>query len=107
MTGFAGGHLVAHCAALGHEIHGLVRPGREDAAPAPAQPHAVDLLDSDAVAAAVARVRPDRVFHLAGASSVGSSFAEPIATWRANLQGTLSVPFGDVKKGHSDSVRGR
>ncbi|MDX6554748.1 MAG: GDP-4-dehydro-6-deoxy-D-mannose reductase [Miltoncostaeaceae bacterium] len=91
VTGFAGGHLVAHCAALGHEIHGLVRPGRENVAPSPAHPHAVDLLDPDAVAAAIARVRPDRVLHLAGASSVGSSFGDPIATWRANLQGTLAV----------------
>jgi GDP-4-dehydro-6-deoxy-D-mannose reductase len=89
VTGFAGGHLVAHCDALGHEIHGLVRPGREGAAPAPVQPHAVDLLDPDAVAGAIARVRPDRVVHLAGASSVGRSFGEPLETWRANLEGTL------------------
>ena len=91
VTGFAGRHLAAHCAALGHEVHGLVRPGREGAAPASAQPHAVDLLDPDAVGGALARVRPDRVVHLAGASSVGRSFGEPLETWRANLQGTLSL----------------
>ena len=91
VTGFAGGHLVAHCAALGHEIHGLVRPGRERAAPAPVHPHAIDLLDPDAVAGAIARVRPDRVVHLAGHSSVGRSFAEPLETWRSNLDGTRSL----------------
>ncbi len=91
VTGFAGGHLVAHCAALGHEIHGLVRPGREDAVPPHVHPHAIDLLDPDAVAGAIARVRPDRVVHLAGHSSVGRSFGEPLETWRANLEGTLSL----------------
>ena len=91
VTGFAGRHLVAHCAELGHEIHGLVRPGREGAAPEPVVPHPVDLLDPTDVAAAVARLSPDRVFHLAGASSVGRSFGAPIETWKANLGGTLAV----------------
>lgn len=91
ITGFAGGHLAARCTALGHDVHGLVRPGREGAVPAGAAAHAADLFDPGSVAAAIERVAPDRVVHLAGHSSVGRSFAEPRATWDANLGGTLSL----------------
>ena len=34
---------------------------------------------------------PDAVAHLAGASSVGSSFGDPLGTWEVNLGGTLAV----------------
>jgi GDP-4-dehydro-6-deoxy-D-mannose reductase len=91
ITGFAGGHLAGLCARLGHEVHGLVRPGRESAAPAGAVAHAVTLTDPASVGAAIAAVAPERVVHLAGASSVGESFAAPVATWEANLLGTLGV----------------
>ena len=90
-AGFAGRHLASHCAALGHEVHALVRPGREPAAPAPAAAHGADVADAEAVAAVLRGVRPDRVVHLAGASSVGRSFAEPLATWAVNLGGALGV----------------
>ena len=39
----------------------------------------------------LAAARPDRIVHLAGASSVGRSFAEPLATWEVNLGGTLGL----------------
>lgn len=91
ITGFAGGHLARHCAELGNEVHGLVRPGREAAAPAGATAHAADLGDAAAVAGLLERLMPDRVLHLAGHSSVGRSFGEPAATWEANLGGTLAV----------------
>ena len=34
---------------------------------------------------------PDAVAHLAGASSVGASFADPLGTWDVNLGGTLAL----------------
>jgi GDP-4-dehydro-6-deoxy-D-mannose reductase len=37
----------------------------------------------------LARVRPDRVFHLAGQASVGDSFSDVVGTWAANATGTL------------------
>jgi GDP-4-dehydro-6-deoxy-D-mannose reductase len=91
VTGFAGGHLAAHCAALGHTVHGLVRPGREDAVGAGVVAHAADLGDPASVAAVLRAARPDRVVHLAGASSVGRSFADPVGTWEVNLGGTIAV----------------
>jgi GDP-4-dehydro-6-deoxy-D-mannose reductase len=91
ITGFAGGHLASLLLAEGHEVHGLVRPGREAAAPPGTTPHPADLLDPAAVGALLDEVQPGRVFHLAGAASVGRSFADPLGAWRDNLQGTLSV----------------
>ncbi len=91
ITGFAGGHLAARCRAEGHEVHGLVRPGREGAAPAGTTAHPAALTDPASVGAVLEAVRPGWVFHLAGAASVGGSFADPIGTWRDNLQGTLGV----------------
>ena len=90
-TGFAGRHLSAHCAALGHEVHGLVRPGREGALPPGVVAHAADLGDPASVAGVLERSAPGGVVHLAGASSVGRSFAEPVATWDVNLGGTIGV----------------
>jgi GDP-4-dehydro-6-deoxy-D-mannose reductase len=90
-TGFAGHHLCSYIAALGHEVHGLVRPGREPALPHGVVPQVADLRDPRSVAGALGRAAPDRVFHLAGASSVGRSFAEPVATWEVNLGGTIGL----------------
>jgi GDP-4-dehydro-6-deoxy-D-mannose reductase len=90
-TGFAGRHLSSACTALGHEVHALVRPGREGAVERGVRAHAADLGDPAEVTALVRRLAPDGVVHLAGASSVGGSFADPLATWRVNLGGTLSV----------------
>jgi GDP-4-dehydro-6-deoxy-D-mannose reductase len=90
-TGFAGHHLSSYCAALGHEVHGLVRPGREGAVPEGVVAQVADLREPGSVAALLERTTPDRVVHLAGASSVGRSFAEPVDTWEVNLGGTIGL----------------
>lgn len=90
-TGFAGHHLSSHCAALGHEVHGLVRPGRERALAPGVIAHAADLRDAAAVAGVLEAAAPEGIVHLAGASSVGRSFAEPAATWDVNLGGTIAL----------------
>ena len=90
-TGFAGHHLCSYCSALGHEVHGLVRPGREAALAPGVVAHAADLRAAASVAGVIERAAPDRVIHLAGASSVGRSFAEPVATWEINLGGTIGL----------------
>jgi len=90
-TGFAGRHLSSCCTALGHEVHALVRPGREGAVVRGVRAHVADLGDAAQVGALVARVAPEGVVHLAGASSVGRSFGDPLGTWDVNLGGTLSV----------------
>ncbi len=76
-TGFAGRHLTSCCAAAGHEVHAL--------------PREVDVRDGEGVARAVRELAPDAVAHLAGVSSVGGSFADPLGTWDVNLGGTLAL----------------
>jgi GDP-4-dehydro-6-deoxy-D-mannose reductase len=79
--GFVGRHLVEHLAACGDEVVGVDHHG-----PAP-----VDVTDGDALRAIVADARPDAVYHLAGWSHVGSSWADPVAVLRSNAEGTLQV----------------
>ncbi|OSM04037.1 GDP-mannose 4,6-dehydratase [Magnetofaba australis] len=39
----------------------------------------------------VKRVAPDEIYHLAGQSSVGASFADPAGTWRSHLDSALAL----------------
>ena len=50
-----------------------------------------DISDSEAVRRAVAEARPEIVFHLAAQSLVRRSYSDPIATYRTNLIGTLTL----------------
>jgi GDP-4-dehydro-6-deoxy-D-mannose reductase len=94
VTGFVGHHLAAHLRSAGHEVLGFVRDdggGDGEVLPAGVTAHTGDLLDPDSVARAVRAAAPEGIVHLAGASSVGRSFAEPLLTWDVNLRGTLTV----------------
>ena len=71
-TGFAGRHLCSHCLGLGHEVHALVRPGREEAVPPGVTAHPAELADPASVAAALRAAAPERLFHLAGARRSGA-----------------------------------
>jgi GDP-4-dehydro-6-deoxy-D-mannose reductase len=79
-TGFVGPHLAATLAASGHEVWTTDRgaTGADRHLPC-------DLTDATATRALVESVRPERVFHLAGLSSVAWSFAHPQETLLANL----------------------
>lgn len=48
----------------------------------------VDLREPDQVRAAIAAIRPDRVYHLAAQSSVAKSWQEPEFTMAVNVKGT-------------------
>ncbi len=79
--GFVGRHLIEHLRASGDEVDVVDRHGDR----------AVDITNGPAVNAAIADVRPDAVYHLAGWADVGGSWAEPVAAFRANAEGTLNV----------------
>jgi GDP-4-dehydro-6-deoxy-D-mannose reductase len=51
----------------------------------------LDLRDADAVRDLVARIRPDRIYHLAGQAFVPRSFAAPWETLEVNIRGTLNL----------------
>jgi GDP-4-dehydro-6-deoxy-D-mannose reductase len=91
-AGFAGGHLARALLAQGDEVWGTLQAGH---APPPelAAVHWVpmEITSAPSVADAVARARPERVFHLAAQASVGDSFCDPAATWEVNATGTLRL----------------
>jgi GDP-4-dehydro-6-deoxy-D-mannose reductase len=91
-AGFAAGHLFDRLAAGpgAPRLIGWHRPGGTPPGATGAAVHwrAVDLLDADAVAAAVAAEPPDQVYHLAGATHQGKSFAQPTDVLRVNAMGT-------------------
>jgi GDP-4-dehydro-6-deoxy-D-mannose reductase len=74
-AGFAGGHLLA---LLDDDV---VAPTRAE----------LDLLDAEAVRAAVRDARPERVFHLAALASVGHSWRAPREVLEANVSMTVNL----------------
>jgi GDP-4-dehydro-6-deoxy-D-mannose reductase len=89
-SGFAGGHLVAACAAAGDEVAALSRSGDVGSSGA-AHGVAADLLDAGATRAAVAAAAPDIIYHLAALAHVGRSWSDPAATLAHNQAMSLSV----------------
>jgi len=80
VSGFVGRHLVAHLSAAGDDVEGCDRADGS-----------VDIVDLDSVRSVLARTRPEIVYHLAGWSDVGGSWAAPVDVFRANAEGTLNV----------------
>ena len=80
VSGFVGRHLSEHLRAMGDEVEGCDRADGS-----------VDIGDLDSVQSVVDRVKPEVVYHLAGWSDVGGSWAAPIEVFRANAEGTLNV----------------
>jgi GDP-4-dehydro-6-deoxy-D-mannose reductase len=94
INGFVGGHLAEHLIACSAgDVWGLARQ------PALALPQlrgrvqlvAADLGELDQVIAALASVRPDVIFHLAGQSNVPRSFADPAQTLTTNVLAQLHL----------------
>jgi len=97
-TGFKGAWLSLWLKKLGAHVSGL-------ALPAPTSPnlHSViqagtfqqeimlDIRDARALAAAVAEVQPEFIFHLAAQPLVRQSYAEPLATLETNVNGTAHL----------------
>lgn len=97
-TGFKGSWLTLWLSELGAEVHGLALPAEagQMLAPLVAESGRVRHVDGDirdlaAVRAAVDRVRPDFVFHLAAQALVRRSYADPHATFHTNLMGSVNV----------------
>lgn len=80
VSGFVGHHLVEHLESLGDDVTGCDRADGT-----------LDVLDPASVRAAIDRARPEVVYHLAGWSDVGASWAAPMDVFRVNAEGTLNV----------------
>ncbi len=95
--GFVGRHLlpVLRRSFPRATLIAALRPG-DDAGPDRAglgadETVAFDLLQPDAMGPMLRAARPDGLVHLAAQASVGASFTDPMASWRANLLGTLAL----------------
>jgi GDP-4-dehydro-6-deoxy-D-mannose reductase len=98
IAGFAGSYLAELALREGAEVVGTVLPGapidnlaavRKDVVVVPC-----DLTEPGAAAAMLRATRPDRVFHLAGASVVGTSWALRANVLRTNLEATYQLCEG-------------
>jgi GDP-4-dehydro-6-deoxy-D-mannose reductase len=87
-AGFAGSHVVQTLAGAGNVI-GWMRatPPPDDIAPL-ARWQQVDLLDREAVRAAIYRAKPDAVYHCAGAPNVAYSWRDTVSPLSNNVLGT-------------------
>lgn len=85
ITGQDGSFLAEQLVASGAAVHGLIREDDEAAAELAARLPAItlhtgDLLDPAGLHALVADLKPNRIFNLAGISSVAQSWQEPVLT---------------------------
>jgi GDP-4-dehydro-6-deoxy-D-mannose reductase len=100
-TGFAGGHLLEHLIGLGRTVAGWSNPGGQQ----PADIHAdvdwraIDLLDREAVAAALAELQPSAIYHCGGVADVGGSWSRREQALRVNVMGTHHVLEGVRRAG--------
>ncbi len=93
--GFVGGHLLAYLSRSSNlSLHGTLigeaerRPGLAEICP---RLWVVDLRDPEAVRDLITKVRPERIFHLAGQAYVPRSFDDPWETLETNIRGTLNL----------------
>src|SRR3546814_3533213 len=80
--GFVGRHLERHLRASGDEVLIIDRHGD----------HAVDITDGPAIAAKLADVAPDAVYHLAGWADVGASWRDPVGARSEEHTSALQSP---------------
>ena len=94
--GFAGSHLadylLAHPNNAGDEVWGCDLSGaRRPFHPPDLKLLAADLRDDAAVTQMIERVRPDRIYHLAGQAYVGDSWSRPWETLENNLRPQVNL----------------
>jgi UDP-glucose 4-epimerase len=106
-AGFIGSNLVDALLARGDDvaiIDNLATGRRQnlaDAISGGAELIELDVRDAEAVAAAVARVSPEVIFHLAAQIDVRKSVADPANDCRVNVEGTINV----LAAAHAAGVR--
>jgi len=93
-TGFVGRHLCRLLSDRGYSVVGITHSDNVNLEAAVEQWHEADIRNAERVAGILRIVRPDAIVHLAGASSVGASFASPHETWITNVIGTLNIVDG-------------
>jgi UDP-glucose 4-epimerase len=100
-AGFIGSHIVDGLVAAGHDVAVIddLSSGSRDNLPSSVPLHVVDIVDTAAVADAMARERPDAVCHQAAQMSVSRSVREPLFDAQVNCIGLINVLDAAVRQG--------
>lgn len=93
-AGFAGGHLVELLARDGVDVVAWYRPGGRPLRSLGGRWEPLDMTDGAAVRHAVARLRPSRIYHCAGAAHVGQAWERTEATLAVNVRDTHHLVEG-------------
>lgn len=99
-NGFAGGHLLDQLLETEPQVAAWAGPG----APRPTTDprvrwHPIDILDREAVASALAELRPSAIYHCAGLAHVVTSGESPVLALQVNVLGTHYVLDGVRRAG--------
>ena len=95
-TGFKGSWLALWLDKLGAQVSGIsldpdTAPNHWDQLNLNVEDNRLDIRHSELVSAAVAKFRPQIVFHLAAQPLVRRSYRDPIGNWSTNVMGTAHV----------------
>jgi GDP-4-dehydro-6-deoxy-D-mannose reductase len=106
IAGFVGSHLAKLLAGKKNEVFGICL-GCEDTSELALVRRKIaiykcDITDFPKLSDLVKKIRPDQIYHLAGISSAGRSFLEPLVTFDANIYGTISL-LEAVRQGKLDT----
>jgi len=95
INGFVGSHLAEYCLNLGNEVHGTVRNRSNlkniEEILDKVFLHECELIDPSNVLDLIAKVEPDKIFHLAAQSFVPTSWKSPADTLMNNIIGQLNI----------------
>src|SRR5262245_11822645 len=90
--GFVGPHFVRALRELCGDAAEVIATAKEPAQdPLFGAVQPLDITDRDAIAAAIASIRPTHVVHLAGVAALPAASADPDATWRVHVHATLDL----------------
>lgn len=80
VTGQDGTYLARALVHEGVEVHGLVRPGSTSPVEQGVTVHTADVRDAGTLTRVITDLRPHELYHLAGQTSVGASWGDPVGT---------------------------
>ncbi|MCJ7509019.1 MAG: GDP-mannose 4,6-dehydratase [candidate division Zixibacteria bacterium] len=95
IAGFVGSHLAKLLVGKKNEVFGICL-GCEDTSNLALVRRNIaiykcDITDFPKLSELIRKIRPDQIYHLAGISSAGRSFLEPLAAFNTNIFGTISL----------------
>lgn len=99
ISGQDGAYLASHLLQLGYEVHGTSRDAELSNFSSlkrlnifdKIKLYSMSLIDFRSVMQTILEIRPDEIYNLAGQSSVGLSFVQPVETLESISIGTLNI----------------